>query len=133
MRSRLMDGSADAPADAPAASPANRLADGLVEGLGALVVALSLAVLSAGCDGWGGEGRDGWNPEGDRPPAVSASNSGAPEEGISRELAAHRARTLSDLRYDFRLSVPAGRSEPVTGTLTLSFRRDDPEGGPLVL
>ncbi|MDX1567465.1 MAG: hypothetical protein R3223_06670 [Longimicrobiales bacterium] len=56
-----------------------------------------------------------------------------PEEGISRALAGHRARTLWDLRYDFRLSIPARTSEPVTGTLNLRLRRDDPDGGPLVL
>ncbi len=55
------------------------------------------------------------------------------DEGISRELARLRAATLSDVRYDFRLTVPPAADEPVTGELVLRFRRSDPDDRPVVL
>ncbi len=58
---------------------------------------------------------------------------GGPEEGVSLELARHRAGTLSDLRYDYRLRIPASSDEPVDGVLDLRLRRVDPTGAPLVL
>ncbi|HSR41181.1 MAG TPA: M1 family aminopeptidase [Longimicrobiales bacterium] len=54
-------------------------------------------------------------------------------EGVSRELARHRSATLSDLRYDYRLGIPAERASPVTGQVVIRFRRTDPEGRPVVL
>ncbi|MEZ4414311.1 MAG: M1 family aminopeptidase [Gemmatimonadota bacterium] len=53
--------------------------------------------------------------------------------GISRELADLRHRTLSDVRYDLRLSVPAERASPLTGRIEVSFRWSGTEGEPLIL
>ncbi len=55
------------------------------------------------------------------------------ELGIPRALADHRSRTLSDLRYDIRLEIPASREEPVTGRSLINFRWSDPHAYPLVL
>jgi len=57
----------------------------------------------------------------------------APGEGVSRELARHRAATLSGLRYGYRLRIPSERAAPVTGEVEIRFRRADPEGRPVVV
>lgn len=49
------------------------------------------------------------------------------------ELARHRQRTISDVRYRVELSVPASRSRPVTGSTRISFRWSDPDRHPLVV
>ena len=41
--------------------------------------------------------------------------------GVSRSLAGHRARTISNLAYDVTLAVPAERERPITGTVTAGF------------
>ena len=43
-----------------------------------------------------------------------------PGPGVSLELARHRARTISDVRYDIRLAIPES-ADPVTGTVTVRF------------
>ena len=55
------------------------------------------------------------------------------EMGVARELAELRARTLSDVRYDVRLSVPDERARPVTGETVVRFRWNDPRGRDLTL
>jgi aminopeptidase N len=52
--------------------------------------------------------------------------------GVSATLAAHRARTLADVRYDVRLRLPAARTAPVDGMLRVRVRRTA-DAGPLVL
>jgi aminopeptidase N len=47
------------------------------------------------------------------------------ETGVPLELAELRRRTLSDVRYDVRLSVPEDRAQPVTGETTVRFVWDD--------
>jgi len=64
-------------------------------------------------------------------PLPASAQSGPIQPGISRELARHRAATLSDVVYDVSFTVPARRDEPVAGTVTLTFRKSD--GEPLVL
>lgn len=41
--------------------------------------------------------------------------------GVSRELADHRAATISDLRYRLAFRIPVARSEPIRGHLIASF------------
>jgi aminopeptidase N len=55
-----------------------------------------------------------------------------PGPGVSRALAESRAATISDLRYDVTLSVPAERDSTVTGTVTARFTLRGSDG-PLVL
>jgi aminopeptidase N len=66
---------------------------------------------------------------------LAAAAQGAPETltvpGVSRELAIHRAATLSEIRYDLDFRIPADRQAPVHGTLQLYFQRYD--DGPVVL
>ncbi|MGK7311121.1 MAG: M1 family metallopeptidase [Candidatus Longimicrobiales bacterium M2_2A_002] len=54
-----------------------------------------------------------------------------PTAGISRELARHRARTLSEVAYDIAFRIPAARDSTVTGDVTVSFVKADSR--PLVL
>ena len=55
----------------------------------------------------------------------------AVDAGVSRELARHRAATLSDVVYDVAFRIPAHRDSAVTGELTLALQKS--EDGPLVL
>ncbi|WP_456425197.1 M1 family aminopeptidase [Rhodocaloribacter sp.] len=52
--------------------------------------------------------------------------------GVSWTLAEHRARTLSDVRYDVRLTIPAAREDSIAGETTIRFRLSD-ASRPLVL
>ncbi|HSK21273.1 MAG TPA: M1 family aminopeptidase [Longimicrobiales bacterium] len=63
--------------------------------------------------------------------AVRAQNA-APEPGLTAVLAAHRARTISNLRYDLGFRVPADADAAIDGTLTLRFSLSD-AAQPLVL
>jgi len=49
----------------------------------------------------------------------------AAEPGISWELAQHRSKTLSDLRYHFALHIPEVRTEAITGRSTTRFNWND--------
>lgn len=51
--------------------------------------------------------------------------------GVSAALARYRARTIRDVRYDVTLSLPADRTQPVTGTTMVRFTRSG--GGSAVL
>ncbi len=55
-----------------------------------------------------------------------------PEPGVSRALAAERYATLADVHYTLDIQLPEERREPVTGSVTVSFRRLA-GAGPLVL
>ena len=55
------------------------------------------------------------------------------ELGVPEELARHRARTLSGLRYDIELRIPEDRGRPVEGHTVVRFVREDPEDHPVVL
>ena len=55
------------------------------------------------------------------------------DEGVSWDLAEHRAATLSDPRYRYHLRIPRDRSAPVTGTAEIRFAWSDPEGRDLVV
>ena len=50
--------------------------------------------------------------------------------GVSRELAEHRASTLSDLRYRLVFNIPDSRADPIRGRVTASFNVGEP--GPIV-
>ena len=50
--------------------------------------------------------------------------------GVSRELAEHRASTLSDLRYRLVFDIPDSRADPIRGCVTASFNVGEP--GPIV-
>ncbi len=65
--------------------------------------------------------------------AVSPGLMGNPltAPGVSRELAEHRAATLSAIRYSLDLSVPAGRDAAVEGQVVIKFRLE--ERGPVIL
>lgn len=54
------------------------------------------------------------------------------EPGVPRELARARAARIGELAYDVRLSVPAGREEPITGAEVIEFELSE-AGGPVVL
>ena len=45
--------------------------------------------------------------------------------GVSWALASHRARTISDLRYNISLSIPASRDEQIRGHEIVSFTLSD--------
>ncbi len=55
------------------------------------------------------------------------------DEGVSWVLAEHRAATLADLRYRYRLRIPRDRRAAVSGTVEISFAWSDPEGRDLVV
>ena len=55
------------------------------------------------------------------------------DEGVSWDLAEHRAETLSDPRYRYHLRIPRDRNAPVTGTVEIRFAWSDPEGRDLVV
>ena len=55
------------------------------------------------------------------------------DEGVSWDLAEHRAATLSDPRYRYHLRIPRDRSAPVSGTVEIRFAWSDPEGRDLVV
>ena len=52
--------------------------------------------------------------------------------GISWDLAEHRSRTLSDIRYDLTLTIPERIDEPILGEETIQFSRSE-DGGDLVV
>ena len=52
------------------------------------------------------------------------------ETGVSFDLAARRAATITDLRYDVHFVVPAARSEPIGGQVVASFELAEP--GPVI-
>jgi aminopeptidase N len=53
--------------------------------------------------------------------AVAAASPGDPGPGIPETLARERASVVSDVGYDLTFSIPARRSDPVTGRETLRF------------
>ncbi|MDZ4674407.1 MAG: M1 family aminopeptidase, partial [Gemmatimonadota bacterium] len=55
-----------------------------------------------------------------------------PDPGVARLLAEERAATLSDLRYQIHLDLPADRDSAVTGVATISFTRGR-SSAPLVI
>ena len=68
--------------------------------------------------------------------AVGCSGPSAPppiEMGIPLELAEHRVRTLSNLRYRISLEIPDDRTEAITGRSLIAFEWEDPDQHPLVL
>ena len=54
-------------------------------------------------------------------------------EGVSWALAEHRAETVSDIRYAYRLSVPDALNDPLRGRLHARFVWSDPRGRDVVL
>ncbi|MBT5873299.1 MAG: peptidase M1, partial [Candidatus Latescibacteria bacterium] len=52
--------------------------------------------------------------------------------GVSWDLAQHRAKTLSDIRYELTLTVPENKEEPIVGEETIRFDRAE-DGGDLVI
>jgi aminopeptidase N len=50
---------------------------------------------------------------------------GDPGPGVPLTLAQERARRVSDLRYDLRFAIPADRSAPITGAVTIAFTLAD--------
>ncbi len=53
--------------------------------------------------------------------------------GVPIELAQLRDEVLSDIVYDFELSLPASMDEPIDGRVEISFAWNDPSGRDLVL
>ncbi len=62
-------------------------------------------------------------PPGSSPRSIDAP--GDPGPGVPLALAEERARRISDLRYDLRVAIPADRSAPVTGAVTIAFTLQD--------
>ena len=54
------------------------------------------------------------------------------EQGVSWELAQHRAVSLSDIQYDVHLRIPDAINEPITGAITLHFLLSE-GGSPVVV
>jgi len=59
-----------------------------------------------------------------QPPATNVMT-GDPGPGIPAALAQERARRIRDLRYDLRVAIPAERTAPVTGRVTITFTLQD--------
>src|SRR5687767_8100381 len=55
-----------------------------------------------------------------------------PEPGVPLALAVERARTISNLRYELSLQIPAAQFEPITGRATIRLTLKD-TAQPLVL
>ncbi|MBL4582340.1 MAG: peptidase M1, partial [Gammaproteobacteria bacterium] len=55
------------------------------------------------------------------------------DQGIPWELAEHRSKTISDLRYHFALDIPLSRTEVIKGKSHITLSWDDPSAQPLVL
>lgn len=53
--------------------------------------------------------------------------------GVSLDLAELRLETLSEITYDFQLTLPEGVSDPVQGTVVLAFEWQDPNRRDVVL
>jgi aminopeptidase N len=64
--------------------------------------------------------------------AARAQDTPAPEPGLTEALAVHRARTISDLRYDLSFRIPADPAIAIDGALTIRFSLND-VSTPLVL
>jgi aminopeptidase N len=62
----------------------------------------------------------------------SAPVDGDPEAGVSEGLANERAGRIADLHYDLSLTIPAAKSEPLTGSAVIRFTLAD-AGHPLAL
>lgn len=58
-------------------------------------------------------------------PMHAMAQTSEPAAGVALDLAAARARHISQLRYDLSLSIPSTRQQPVTGTNILRFRWAD--------
>lgn len=64
----------------------------------------------------------------------SCNSAGIPtDRGILWELAEHRSKTISDLRYHFALDIPRSRIEVITGTSRISLNWNDRSAQPLVI
>jgi aminopeptidase N len=59
-------------------------------------------------------------------PTAASAQSNGPAAGVAKDLATARARSISHLRYELSLSIPATQAQPVTGTNILRFRLADP-------
>ncbi len=57
----------------------------------------------------------------------------ATDQGIPWELAEHRSKTLSDLRYHFALDIPLSRTDAITGESRINLNWNDPSAQPLVI
>jgi aminopeptidase N len=55
------------------------------------------------------------------------------DAGVAWELAEHRRRTISDLRYHFDLRISEEPMAPIPATGLIRFRWNDPDGQPLVV
>ena len=64
-------------------------------------------------------------------PAEPAGPGGLTRPGVSLELAEHRAATLFDVAYDLAFRLPADPDGPVTGEVTIRFRKQGAQ--PLIL
>ena len=70
--------------------------------------------------------------------AITLSGCGAeddapePSPGVSWELARHRARTLSDVRYEVAFFIPEALDDPIRGQETIRFHLSE-SGQPLVV
>ena len=62
----------------------------------------------------------------------TVDNSLPPEPGVSRNLAEQRAAALTDVHYALDIHIPIEQQQPVTGSVTIHFRRKA-DAGPLVL
>ena len=65
-------------------------------------------------------------------PALAVAQSADPGEGISRSLAAARAKLLSNLRYRYEITLEK-RAARMPGHATILFDSAKPEAAPLVL
>ena len=63
---------------------------------------------------------------------AAAAQTAMPAAGVPHDVATRRAATISGVRYDLSLSIPAALAAPLTGTTTIRFALSDPSA-PLVL
>ena len=54
------------------------------------------------------------------------------EQGVSWDLAEHRAQTISNVEYDIHLTIPDAVTEPIAGRISIAFDLAE-NGGPVVI
>jgi aminopeptidase N len=65
-------------------------------------------------------------------PAIVSAQTATPDAGIPLDIAEARAARISDLRYDLQLTIPRGLTDPITGTMRMTFDDGQP-GAALVI
>jgi aminopeptidase N len=79
----------------------------------AAVLAMTVSIGTAGRDA-------------QQPPANGPGRSAAPAAGVPLTLAGERAARVSAVHYDLSFSLPASRTDRITGRVIIAFELDDP-------